>query len=296
MGVYLFCGSKLFFQVLLYLLHAMPKLTKEQKFLYSRVAMLLFGVGWVLFAFAGLKGFSFWYGGFVLCFWLALGCSNYAERTTLWLIANRPVPFLIFYAAIASTFFLLDRMAIDAGLWFYPMYHGWLFVVGYLVWYPVAAFSVLEFFYFLIRVFGERLVFRHRKETFWHNTLDRIEGVAFLAMIGLIVWGAAASISPVLLFSVASVWILLASMKLAFHVQNGRQTALLLAVTGFLVALLTEIPNTGSFEWVYLSAPVLNVLLWGVPLWMLLGWYCFTLISLRLWIFLALHPPHQINT
>lgn len=265
-------------------------LTKEQKFLYSRIAILVASVGWLAFAFAGLKGFPFWYGGFVVCFWLAFGLINYPERTTLWFIQNKPIPFLVFYGALAASFFLLDQMALDAHLWFYPLYHGWWWAVGYLVWYPAAAFSVLELFYFLARTCGEKLVFRHRKETRWHTALDWGEGMLFLLMSGMIVWGAISDISPLWLFVVSLSWFLLANGKLVFHVTHARHLVFILIVTGALAAFLNEVPNTGAFEWVYLVAPFLNTLFLGIPLWMVLGWYWFTLFTLRLWIFLVLHP------
>ncbi len=266
------------------------RLTKEQKFLYTRIAILVATVGWIASALAGLKGFPFWYGGFFVCFWVAFGLLNYSERTTLWLIRNKPIPFLVFYCALAASFFLLDRMALSAHLWFYPLYNGWLWVVGYLVWYPAAAFSVLELFYFLARACGEKLVFRSRKETLWHDALDWGEGVFFLVMMGIIIWGAISDISLLWLFVVSLSWFLLASGKLALHIAHARHLVLILIVTGVLAAFLNEVPNTGAFEWVYLIAPFLNTLFAGVPLWMVLGWYWFTLFTLRLWIFLVLHP------
>ena len=266
------------------------RLTKEQKFLYTRSAILAASAGWIGFAFAGLKGFPFWYGGFVVCFWLAFGLLNYAERTTLWLIRHKPFPFLVFYSALAASFFLLDRMALAAHLWFYPLYHGWLWAVGYFVWYPVAAFSVLELFYFLARALGEKLIFRRRKETRVHDALDWGEGALFLLMFGMIAFGAISDIPLLWLFIVSLAWFVLANGKLFFHIVHAKHFALILGATAVLAAFLNEVPNTGAFEWVYLIAPMLNTLFFGVPLWLVFGWYWFTLFTLRVWIFLVLHP------
>ena len=86
------------------------KLTKEQKFLYTRVTILVASVGWIAFAFAGLKGFPFWYGGFVVCFWIAFGLLNFPHRTSLWLLVHRKMPFLVFYLLVHKNVinFLLD--------------------------------------------------------------------------------------------------------------------------------------------------------------------------------------------
>jgi hypothetical protein len=85
-------------------------------------------------------------------------------------------------------------------------------------------------------------------------------------------------------------WLTLAGVKLAFHVRHSGQYALILILAGVLAAVSHELPNTVAREWVYLSAPILNTLLFGIPLWAIVGWYWFAFFVLRLWIFLVLHP------
>src|SRR3989338_2517427 len=162
------------------------RLTKEQKFLYTRIATLIASAGWIASAFAGLKGFSFWYGGFVLCFWVAFGLLNYQERTSLWFAVRRRGFFLLFYMALASSLILLDQLALRLHLWFYPFYHGWWFIWVYGVLYPIAAFAQLELFYFLARTVGEKLRFKQHAGTKWHHLVDGAEGILLLLMIFLL--------------------------------------------------------------------------------------------------------------
>ncbi|MDO8594322.1 MAG: hypothetical protein Q7R93_02295, partial [bacterium] len=167
------------------------RLTKEKKFLYTRIAILVASAGWIAFAFAGFKGFPFWYGGFVLCFWIALGLLNYPERTSLWLAKHRSVPFLLFYGALVGSLILLDQLALRLHLWFYPLYEGAWFLWVYGVLYPGAALAQLELFYFLARTLHEKLIFKHRETSLLHASVDVGEGVLFLLMILLLAIGAA---------------------------------------------------------------------------------------------------------
>lgn len=267
------------------------KLTKEQKFLYTRVTILVASVGWIAFAFAGLKGFPFWYGGFVVCFWIAFGLLNFPHRTSLWLLVHRKMPFLVFYAALAGSLVLLDQLALRFLLWFYPFYHGLWFIWVYAVLYPIAALAQLELFYFLAGAFKEKLTFVRHSASRGHHIIDGIEGILFLLMILLFLLGAALyPISLLVLFLVSISWIVAATVKLSFHIKHPEHTILILICAGVLAALLNELPNTLAFEWVYLEAPLLNAVFFGVPLWVWLGWYWYAIFTLRLWIFLVLHP------
>lgn len=269
----------------------MLKLTKEQKFLYSRIAILVAGVGWVAFAFAGLKGFPFWYGGFVLCFWLGTGLSNYPQKSSVWLFINKRHIFLLLWAACAGGAMLFDQFGLRAFLWFYPYYGeglGLLWV--YLVLYPFGGLACLELLYFVAYFLGERLQFVHRKMTSWHHMVDGFESVFFLAMAGSALLGILQKASASVVLSIALVWVLFAAIKLAFHIRHATQYVLIIVVSFLVAALLHEMPNTGAFEWVYLDAPILNQIFWFLPLWVWLGYSWLLLFTLRFWIFLVLHP------
>jgi hypothetical protein len=266
-------------------------LSKEKKFLYGRITILLASVGWIAFAFAGLKGFPFWYGGFVLCFWVAFGLINYQQKTSLWLFAHRRVPFLLFFGALAGSLLILDQFGLQNNLWFYPFYRGWWFFWVYLVLYPFAGLALLELFYFLAGFFGEKLVFRQLQSSRGHTFLDVVESILLLTLIALFVWGGAGNASALVpVFVVALLWMVFATTKLVCHIAHPTHIVLVAVLSGCIAVLLHELPNTAAFEWVYLEAPMLMISVFGLPLFVWFGWYWFTLFTLRLWIFLVLHP------
>lgn len=267
------------------------RLSKEQKFLYSRVAILVAGVGLVVSALAGWKGLLFWHIGFALCLWLLFALQNFPYKTSLWMFMHRRIPFLIFYGTLAGSFILFDQLALRLHLWFYPFYHDLWFIFLYGMLFPIAALAQLECFYFLTHLLQEPLTFKQHKATSMHRLLDAGEGVLFLLMILLITLGAAGySISPAVLFVVATLWMLFTALKLGFHITHSAHLILLLVIVAVIAALLNELRGTAAFEWVYLEAPTLNAPLWNIPLWMWLGSFWYVLFTLRLWIFFVLHP------
>lgn len=266
-------------------------MTKEKRFLYTRIAILTLSAGWVGFTVAGFKGFQFWSVGAGLCFWLALGLLNYPRKTSLWLFQNKRIPFLTFYAALIGSFLLLDQLALQTHLWFYPVYTGpWLTLV-YGILYPVVALSLIELFYFLANLSEEALTFKNPKATIFHTILDWAEGILFLAMVLLIASGGAGYLVPFSsLFFLAILWMISATIKLGFHIARSSHLLLLLFITGVLATYLAELPNTATFEWVYLGVPFLSAFVWSVPIWVWFGWIWYTLFTFRLWVFLVLHP------
>ena len=270
-------------------------LTPEQKFLYTRIAILLATAGWLTSAYAGFQGARYWYGGFVLCFWIAFGLLNYKEGTSLYLARRRTVVFLAFYAALVATMYLADQLGLRLFLWYYPYYGALGYTWLYLVLYPAMAFSLIEFLYFVGARLGAALSFVTPPPGRMHLLIDRLESVVFLLMMGLIVLGAAGNqVSLPLVALVTVLWILLALVKLRLHVRHSGHYLLAVLFAVLLATVLNEYQNLIAREWVYLPhaalEPVLSVSVMRLPLWIWLGWFWLTLVPLRLWIFLVLHP------
>lgn len=271
------------------------KLTKEQKFLYTRTAILIASVGWIGFAFAGFKGFSHWYGGFVLCFWIAFGLLNLKDRSSGWLALRRPFLFLFFYAVLVSCAFLADQLGLKLFLWVYPAYHGLGMLWVYLVLYPFGGLAVLELLYFLSGHLGEPLVFVASPVGKWHRFFDVLESILFLLMTGVIVLGAIGQKVGVELVAVSALlWMGSAYIKLRLHIRHSGHYVLVLVITALFATMLHEFPNVLAREWVYLPVSALTPLgsqpILGVPFWVWFGYVWLTLTPLRLWIFLILHP------
>ncbi len=119
-------------------------LTKEQAFLCNRIGILVCDAAAIAFLFAGLRGFDYWFGGFVLALWFGLGLFNYAEHSSLWLLMHKRNSFLRFYAALALSFFMIDQSGQMLHLWFSPLYNGWGALLVYLLFLPLGGLALVE--------------------------------------------------------------------------------------------------------------------------------------------------------
>lgn len=267
-------------------------LSREQKFLYTRIGILVlfsFAVG---SAFAGGNGFPILYGGFVLCLWGALGLLNYGQHSSVWLLRKKIRLFLLFYGALAGIFFLADTFGLNAHLWFYPHYPGFGLLFVSLILYPFGGLAVLELLYLLASSLGEPLHFREYPTTKWHSVFDVIETVLFLTMIAVVVLGAVKAewgLALPYVIGLAVFWMLSALVKLRFHINHSGHYLLIIVIATALVALSRWLPSTLAREWIYLETDFLNFLLVGIPSWIWIGWFLFTLVTLRVWTFLVLH-------
>lgn len=270
-------------------------LTKEQKFLYSRIAILITTAGWVGFSIAGYNGFSFWYGGFALCFWIAFGLLNFQYKSSLWYALRRPMLFGLLYAVLVSGAFLTDQLGLRLFLWVYPAYHGLGFLWVYFVLYPFGGLAVLELLYFLSGQLGESLMFVSSPDTVWHRFFDVMESLLFLLMTGVIVLGAIGQdIEAILVLAVVVVWMVSALIKLKLHIRHSGHYLLTLFCVILFAVLLHELPNTIAREWVYLPTSALpapwNQSILSIPFFVWVGYLWLTLTPLRFWIFLVLNP------
>ncbi len=275
-------------------------MSKNRGNILKPVLIFFSSVGVIISIIIGLNGFQYWYGGLVISLWLLLGLKNYQHRTTLWLAKNDIKKFLKFYIPLLVLWIISDQFGLATKLWRYPKYDTLMeFLWVYLVLYSFAAFAVLETIYFLSGVFGEKLRFVKHKMTSRHIFIDKIDH--FFLAISLIV--AVISIIALSLFHLSLprslfifivspflIWALIDLIRLKFHVGRWKQYILVLITTTIITVLLHEIPNTRAFEWVYLEAPFLNYQIFGIPLWVSAGWFWWTLLLLRMWIFLILHP------
>lgn len=266
------------------------QLSNEQKFFYLRLAILAAGLGSVIFAVAGFNGLPFWHIGFALCFWLAFALQNFHLKTSLWMYMHRRIPFLIFYGALAGSLILLDMLALKLHLWFYPFYSGAWFILVYGVLYPIGALAVFEFFYFLASFVQEEFAWKQPKETKMQYILSGGEGVLFLLMTALVIFGAAGyPVSFLALFIVFAAWCAAAAYTLGSYLTYPAHLVLFIC-TAALGALIGGVPGAAPFERIYFEPSLLNAPILAIPLWMWLGSLWFVLFPLRLWIFLTFHP------
>lgn len=259
---------------------------------------LISGLLAVLFLFAAFKGYHFWYEGFVFFFWLALALLNYRHRTSLWLLRNRTHAFLRFYLAIFVVGFLADYVIGQqiAHLWSYPYYatvFDWVRL--YALIYPFGGLSILELMFLIGSTLHERFVYlprvhRAARIDLLDTTVDVCLGIILIGSPLLYAIGIQLPYAITIVYAFL-LWAVLTTIKLEQHLKHGLGwVAILLAVLVTSV-LLHEVPNTAVFEWQYHSAPILNMSLIGIPLWVVVGWYMMILVMVRLWIRLIL--PRQ---
>lgn len=266
------------------------KFSNEQKFFYSRLAILAAGLGSTIFAVAGFSGLPFWHIGFALCVWLAFALQNFHHKTSLWMCLRRRIPFLIFYGALAGSFILFDTLALRLHLWFYPFYSGAWFMFVYGILYPIGALAAFEFFYFLASRVQEELMCKQLKETAMRRSIHKGESVLFLLMMALIIFGAAGyPVSFIALFIVCAAWSAAAAFTLGSCLAYPAHLVLLISTAAF-GALVGGVPGAAPFERIYSEMSVLNTPVFSIPLWMWLGSLWFVLFPLRLWMFLTFHP------
>lgn len=89
------------------------------------------------------------------------------------------------------------------------------------------------------------------------------------------------------------VWMIFGTLKLKYHISHWSHYVSILIATLLMSVFLHELPNVGTFEWKYKTAPLLNQEALGVPLWVILGWYILVLGMVRLWMFLVLKPRQK---
>ena len=264
-------------------------LSKEKRFLYTRIIILLTTIGWIGAAFSGFNGSPLWYGGFVLCFWVSFGLLNYHDRSSLWLAFKRPYLFSLMFTALASVLFLMDMFGFNTDIWFYPFYSGSGLLFVWLVLYPFGGLSVLELLYFLAGCLGEPLCFKELYITKWHRFFDAFEHILFLLMIAVIILGATmvhGQFALPLMTGIAVLWILTSLIKMRFHVNDLGQYLLIVILAVMLATISHALPHTIAREWVGLNTTFLDFFAFGLPLWVWIGSFWFTLIPLRLWMFL----------
>lgn len=260
--------------------------------------VLITGVIWILFVILGLKGFQYWYGGFVVFFWFFLGLLNYDHKTTLFLLVKKPLKFLTFYSPLLLFWIFIDQFGLYSHLWRYPLYNTFLeFLWVYFVLYSFAGLALLELFYFISSVYKEKLVFIKHKNTTLHKTIDLSDKIllitSFAAAIIIPILAVFEITPPFLALSIIIVlfltWMIVDIIMLKFHIKHWLHYCIILITTTIITVVLNEIPNTIAREWVYLQAPLLHITVFEIPLWVILGWIWWCLLILRLWILIALH-------
>jgi hypothetical protein len=264
---------------------------------YGRIASLAAGIAWLVFAFSAFQGFHFWYLGFVFFFWLSLSLLNYRHRTTLWFLRNRTLYFALVYAILIVIGFVGDYVIGQqvANLWRYPYYTAYFdWVRLYALIYPLGGLAVLELVLFLGALFREKLILLpkpHAPLTRPLNLADHmLDGLVVCALIAIPVlyWAQVSLPFAHLSVYVFLAWVAVATAQFVYHVRHGSHWVAILLAALLMSVFLHEVPNTAVFEWEYFNAPLLNLRVLSIPLWVMAGWYVIVVLMLRIWVRLML--------
>ncbi len=266
--------------------------SSEQRFFYSRIALIFFFAGGIASAVAGTNGLSLGYGSLAVCLWGFLGILNLRKRSSFWLLLNRPVVFSLFLASLAGLFILADRFGLSFHLWFYPADYRLSWLINYWITSLFTSLVSLEFLYFLTGFFGDGMKFDNQPDTFWHKFLDAGEQVLLLSVIGAMVAGVLQwyMFPLTLLIALIALWAISFFSRLYFQIPRWEHYALMVPViflAGMLGMLLQRIHVHQTRSWVYLGETILNGILFGLPMWMWLGGALSFFVTLRLWLFIA---------
>lgn len=254
---------------------------------------LVFTILWLSFSYAGLKGYHFWYAGFLVSFWACLSLLNFDEQTSLWFLIKKSKQFWKFYSVLFFIGFVADYFIGQkvANLWTYPYYStlfDWLRL--YFIIYPFGGLSILELAFWLSGFSKEKFAFLKRAndlETIIIDSSDHFVDI-FLGLVLL-----AVPFSYILNFGLPYrglfsygflVWAVVASVKFFYHIKHGWHWLAIIFSTLFMSILLHEVPNTVAYEWKYSDAVLLNARIFNIPVWVAVGWYIMILLMLRLWI------------
>ena len=119
-------------------------LTKAQRFLAGRVAILVSALGAALALIAGLHGVQYWRLPFALFLWVWLGLLFLEKKNSLWLLLHRARLFCIFYLLLAGASALIDQIGLLSHLWFYPSSGVLQILLNNLLLYPLAGLAIID--------------------------------------------------------------------------------------------------------------------------------------------------------
>src|SRR3989338_1566102 len=224
---------------------------------YKDLFALLTTVGWISFIYSAFMGFHYWYLGFVFFFWFCLSILNYRHETTFWLLKNRRSRFIKYYLALVVLGFVADYVIGQqlVNLWSYRIYSSisdW-FRLYFLI-YPLGGLSVVELIYFLASILKEKVVLIHDDvKNLFVNKLTHVTDTILVLII------------------------LTCLILKNFNLFNN-----------ILFIFMHEIPNVAVYEWKYYPPEFFSFQIWGISIWVVVGWYFLVLVMLKYWIQIVL--------
>ncbi|MBI2110341.1 hypothetical protein HYT51_01000 [Candidatus Woesearchaeota archaeon] len=222
--------------------------------------------------------FPFWYSFYVIGAFIFFGTFNYTLKTKSvfsYILSNKWKNFLFIY--IISVFFgffvdiIYGRLIGD--LWYYPYLNGiWDYFFPIFFYYPFGGLQVYEIFYFLKAKFS-KIISSERAYQLSENAKTVIIDVLILLLIfGLVypilnlVYNTNRSSDEVMtiiivttVFSLDAIVYKIKKDSIFLELIQGNKLMIVTMLFSWIVAtLLTEFPNTFSWEWIYYNIPFIK--------------------------------------
>jgi len=262
---------------------------------YKDLFALLTTVGWISFIYSAFMGFHYWYLGFVFFFWFCLSILNYRHETTFWLLKNRRSRFIKYYLALVVLGFVADYVIGQqlVNLWSYRIYSSisdW-FRLYFLI-YPLGGLSVVELIYFLASILKEKVVLIHDdvKNLFVNKLTHVTDTILVLIILTCLILKNFNLFNniQIIFMIVFPIWIILTTLKLKYYIKHFTHWIAIVVTTAILSIFMHEIPNVAVYEWKYYPPEFFSFQIWGISIWVVVGWYFLVLVMLKYWIQIVL--------
>lgn len=249
-------------------------------------------------------GFYFWYSFYIIGAFVFFGSLNYKlkSNTVFKYLVNRKFgKFLIVYilGVLVGLFVDVIYGRNVARLWYYPHLNGvWDLIFPVLLYYPFGGLQVYEIFYFVKTILSK---FIKSKNLFLISTKTKNIMASFLVLftiLGLIVPiinlklngnlhanELMVLIMALTIFSGDVLVYFLNKNSILFDFLQGNKLMIATIIISWLIStILTEVPNTFSWEWIYYNVPFIKTEIFKINILIFtIGWFFLVFVPVR-WI------------
>lgn len=246
--------------------------------------------------------FYFWYTFYLVGAFMFFGSLNYkthAPSVYAYLLKNQWKHFLTMYGLA-----LLIGLVVDifygrtfSSLWYYPHLNGfWNFFFPVFLYYPFGAFQVYEIFYAIRHVCQRYLSAKQMHKISYRTKELIINALIIIGILGIILpplnyllngnryanelMTVVIMLTP---FFIDAVIYKRNKTSIFFDFLQGKPFMVATMVLAWLTCvLLTEFPNTFSYEWIYINIPFIQKEILGINVMIFtFGWFSLVFMPVR---------------
>ncbi len=250
-----------------------------------------------------IGAFPFWYSFYVVGAFMLFGGLNYKQgKSSVYalILDHKWAVFVSVYMAAVIFGFLVDIIfgRTIADLWYYPhlgKLGGIFFPV--LFYYPFGGFQIYELYYLLESILTQKIPSNSHRVINKKIKNDIANILIIFLIIGVVLpflnffinqnkfANELVTIFIILtIFSSDALFYKLSEKSILFDVFEGKiATIITMIITWFVATVLTEIPNTFSWEWIYHKVPFVSMEIFKInALVFTAGWFFLVFFPIRL--------------